>query len=153
MSTAQTPRPDGTEARETLGRLSADRDALDRSTRTPGWLAPVMALLTAGWVASPALSSGDDGRATAYIGALVVGVAFFLLARRATGRKGSGPARREWPLVVLLLIVTLLMYSVSLGLVSLGHDLWVVLPALVALVSVFLGMRALDRGARERLHS
>lgn len=53
--------------------------------------------------------------------------------------------------MVLLLVVVLLMFSASLGLVSLGHPAWVAIPALVAGAATFVGVRALDRHARGRL--
>lgn len=144
------PNTPSDDAQATLAQLREDREALDRTTRTPAWLAPAMGLLAAGFVASPAFPSGDDGRA-AYVGALVLALALTVLARRRAGRRDAPHGPRSWPLIVLLVIVTLLMFSTSLGLVSLGHAAWVVLPALVTGTAVALGLRALDRQARRRM--
>lgn len=150
MDTNQTPRSD--DAAASLEQLRADRENLDRRTQAPAWLAPALALVGTGYVASPALTS-EGSSAPAYAMGLIAVVVLLEVARRQTGRKDHGPTLRQWPLLGLLLLVVLLMFSISLGLVSLGHAAWVVLPALVAGISLFLGIRSLARQAGARLRA
>lgn len=142
-----TPSRDGAAA--TLQQLSTDRAQLDATAPTPSWLLVALALLAGGWVVSPAVGSRTPG----YLFALVGAVLAIDLARRTMGMqvKASGP--RFWLVGFGWLAFTLLMYSVSLGLVSLELPLWVAVPAVVEMVVTYLLGRLVDRWAREGLRA
>lgn len=140
-----TQHPD--DATATLNQLARDRARLDARTRMPFWAPVAFAVVAALWVASPAMG---DAR-TNYVFALVAAVLVADLARRWTGLRAKAVGPRAWALTVLWLVVTLLMYSISLGLVAGQLPLWVLVPAVVAGVTTWFCIRAADACARAGL--
>ncbi len=114
-------------ARQMLDALDQDRARLGEKVGMPGWLAPVIAFLTAAWVTSPAI--GDQNPTTAYLSVGGIGVAISLAARAAGVRHGRlrGPA--YW-FVGAATLLGMALYSTSLGLVSFDLRWWVILPGL-----------------------
>lgn len=142
-----TPSPD--RAHDLLEQLGGDRSRLAAVTATPWWASALLGLVAGLWVASPAV--GD--RTTSYVLA-VVGVALVVwLVRERTGIRLRTAGPRPVALAVLWLLVTLVLYSVSLGLASLDRAAWVVVPALLAGGATWAAARLADRWAREGLRS
>lgn len=141
------PSPD--RAHDLLEQLVDDRARLASLTATPWW-SPVLLGLVAGlWVASPAVGDRTTGYVLALLGAALV----VFLVRTRTGIRVSAVGPRAAGLAVLWLLVTLLLYSASLALVSLGRSAWVPAPAIVAGVVTWAVVRVADRWAREGLRS
>lgn len=141
------PSPD--RAHDLLEQLGEDRTRLAALTATPWW-APVLLGLVAGlWVASPAVGDRTAGYLLALLGAVLV----VSLVRTRTGIRVRAAGPRSAGLAVLWLLVTLVLYSVALGLVSLDRAAWVAAPAVVAGVVTCAVVRVADRWSREALRS
>jgi hypothetical protein len=141
QSTARPPaRPSRIQAQQALRDLDSDRATLAQRLAAPAWLYPLVALITAGFVATPAIRS--DAARNAVVGILLVASIGLLLAYQRlsgvrigrTGISGSG-------LLAGLLVATLLLLSVSYGLVSLVSAWWVLAPAAASFVLVLAGGR------------
>lgn len=142
-----TPSPD--RAHDLLEQLGDDRTRLASLSATPWWAPVLLALVAALWVASPAV--GD--RTTSYVLAVLGAVLVVSLVRTRTGIRVRAAGPRSAGLAVLWLLVTLVLYSVALGLVSLDRSAWVVVPAVVAGGVTYGAVRVADGWAREGLRS
>lgn len=138
-------RPSHEQAAQSLGALSADRERLVGSTRTPWGLLAALGLACAWFVAEAALSNpGSDYEAsqTWWLPILAAGLAGFLIRRETGIRFRRMGARATW-LSVGILVAVLVLFSVSLGLVSFDLHWAVTLTALAAfIVAVWLGSLA-----------
>lgn len=139
--------PRQADAAATLAQLERDRDRLVSTTRTPWWVPTAIGLIVGLWVGSPALASARVSYGTAVV-AVVLVLAF---ARRQTGVQASARGPRVWALGALWLLVTLLAYSVSLGLAAADMPVWIAVPAAIAGAVTYLHVRLIDRWAREGL--
>lgn len=143
-------RPSSTQAQQLLHDLESDRAALAERLAAPGWLYPLFALITAGYVATPALRSSEPRNVV--VGILIVGTIVLLLAyRRLSGVRIGRIGARGGVLLGGLLVVTLLLLSTSYGLVASLSAWWVLAPAAVCFVVVLIGGRWFDRLYREDL--
>ncbi len=82
------------------------------------------------------------------IGALCV-TAYFV--ERETGVRFRKMGLKAWALLAAVMIWTLLMFSVALGLVSLGHRLWIAVPILLTWVIGTLGSAGVFRTCVESM--
>lgn len=137
------------DAAATLDQLQHDRARLDEATRTPWWVPAGLALIAAIWVLSPALVPPSVSYALAVVGVL----ALLHGARRQTGLRASVRGPRTWALAALWLLLTMLAYSVALGLAAADLVVWVGLPAAAAAAVTYLSARTVDRWAREALRA
>ncbi|GAA1149647.1 hypothetical protein [Nesterenkonia lutea] len=136
-----------------MGTLEADRDRLASSVHAPWVLLVALGCMAAWWVSSAAFTSpGADYEPPtsgwlALVGALVV----VYLIRRQTGvRFRSMGAQAGWA-VAGVVVVCLVLFSVSLGLVSFGLHWAVALTSLAALVATTCLAGVAYRSAVERL--
>ncbi|MGO1973820.1 MAG: hypothetical protein ACTH2Q_12775 [Propionibacteriaceae bacterium] len=155
MPTSKTSRSqqdpiDRDEAAQALAGLDADRSAVAARAATPGWLLPLISLVVAGFVAAPALPGGG-ARGGGFAFAAVALVVLVWLYQRQAGVKSSRLGLAGWQLYLAAVVVALLMFSVSLGLVSFGLNVWVVLPALVAGAATWLFGRGVEMSVRSEI--
>ncbi|GAA1176909.1 hypothetical protein GCM10009584_17970 [Ornithinimicrobium humiphilum] len=136
-------------ATDLLRQLDDDRSRLADLTATPWWAPAFLGLVVGLWVASPAV--GD--RTSNYVFALVAAVVIVSVVRARTGIRLRAAGARQVSLGALWLLATLVLYSVSLALVSLDRSVWVVLPALGAAATTWAAARVSDRWAREALRA
>lgn len=132
-----------TNARQMLDALEEDRARLSERVGMPTWLAPTIAVLTAAWVASPAI--GDQTATSAYAistGGIILAIC--LAARTAGVRHGRLRGRAYWP-VGAATPIGLALYSTSLGLVSFDLRWWVILPGLAMAGAGFTATRLVER--------
>jgi hypothetical protein len=136
-------------ATDLLRQLDHDRSRLADLTATPWWAPALLGLVVGLWVASPAV--GD--RTSNYVFALVAAVVIVSVVRAGTGIRLRAAGARQVALGALWLLASLVLYSVSLALVSLDRPVWVVLPALGAAAVTWAAARVSDRWAREALRA
>jgi hypothetical protein len=142
--------PSGPQVRRTLRNLSTDRAQLAERLAAPWWLYVLLALLGAGYVATPAIRV--DGARNAVAGALI-GASVVMLAgyRRLSGvrvrRTGSSGAI----VLVGLFLGTIVLLIISYGLASLLSAWWVLAPATICFALLLVGGRWFDRLYREHL--
>jgi hypothetical protein len=149
-ATGPAGRPSSAQAQQLLHDLDSDRAALAERLTAPGWLYPLFALITAGYVATPALRSSEPRNAV--VGILIVGTIVALLTYpRLSGVRVGRIGVRGGALLAGLLLVTLLLLSTSYGLVASLSPWWVLAPAAVCFVVVLTGGRWFDRLYREDL--
>lgn len=138
------------QVRQTLQDLHQDRASLAQRLVVPWRLHCVVALLVAGFVATPAI--GPDTVRSVVVGALSAPIVLLPYGHRRL--RGARLRRTGLPGVVLLLALllgTLLLLSVSFGLVSLLSSWWVLAPATAGFVLVLIGGRSLDRTQLDRV--
>lgn len=138
-------RPD--DAAATLDQLRRDRARLNSTTQTPWWVSAGLGLIVALWVVSPALAPVPVSYGIAVVAVVLV----LSLARRHTGLRTSARGPRIWALGVLWLLVTLVSYSVSLGLAASNLPAWIVVPSVVSGAATYLCAQTADRWGREGL--
>lgn len=130
-------------SRQMLDVLEEDRARLSERAGMPTWLAPTIALLTAAWVASPAI--GDRTANSGYLfglGGIVL--AIYLAVCTAGVRPGRLRGRTNW-IIVAATAIGLALYSTSLGLVSFDLRWWVILPALTTAGVGYIATRLVER--------
>lgn len=140
--------PEQRDAAERLEQLRADRARLDERTRPPSWVAPTLAVVGGAYVAAPALG-GQDWQRSNFVVLLVAVIVVLEVARRQTGRRDGARSWQDYGLLGLLAIALLALLSVSLGLVSLGHAVWVILPTLAGAGATWAVIRHLQRRSAE----
>ncbi|MDH6280272.1 hypothetical protein [Prescottella agglutinans] len=123
-------------ATDALNSLSADRERLGARIEVPSTLLVAFGGLAAWWVATAAFASPGEGYEPASSAWLPIGLlAVAYVVRRRTGiRFRSMGADAAWALVGIA-VSCLLLFSVSLGLVSFGMR-WAVVPTSVAAFAV-----------------
>lgn len=138
------------QAEQALQTLDADRASLSDQLMAPPWYYPVLAVITAGYVASPAI---NNATASNIFGGILIGVYVALLLtsprifRVRVGRTGP----RATMIMVGLSIAVLLMLSVSLALVSLLSAWWVLVPSIGCFVVTLGAGQWFDRTYRARV--
>jgi len=147
----ETNRPDATNS--LLAELAADRATLADRAKPPRWLAPGFGLIAAAYVIGPAL--GEGYRTSIPVLAFIAAVVLVALYYRATGIRISRVGAAGWGILAGALIGSLVLLSVSFGLVSFGLHWWVIVTAVVAFALVtWLATRftasAVDRVRRDR---
>jgi hypothetical protein len=143
-------RPSGTQARQVLRGLDADRAILAERLTAPKWLYPLVALIAAAYVATPIIQ--PDNLRNAGVGILLAaGVGLLSAYQRLSGVRVGRTGIRGAGLLVGLLVAILLMLSTTYGLVSLLGAWWVLAPAAACFVMVLVGGRWFDRLYRENL--
>lgn len=133
-----------------LSQLEQDRRHLEESSRPPGWMAPAVALVVGLWVLSPALESlGSQGDTSLVVSLIAVVVILSALGWTGVRTRARGP--RAWAHGALLILVVLVCYSVSLGVVASGVIWWSALPAVLAFATTWWGLVRSRSMAREGL--
>lgn len=145
------PSPD--EATDALNSLSTDRERLAASVHVPWALLAALGGMGAWWVSAAATSQPGDNYEPSSSGwlALVGALVIAWLIQRETGVRfrtmGSGAG---WALVGLV-IVCLVLFSVSLGLVSFGLHWAVALTSVAAFAATTWLAGVAYRSAAEKL--
>ena len=143
-------RASGAHAQQVLADLDNDRATLAQTLAAPRWLYPLVALIVAGFLATPAIRTVDPRNIVTGI-LIAAAIALVLTYRRHTGVRVGQIGARGAGLLVGLLVVTLLLLSTSFGLSASLNPWWVVAPALVGFAVVLAGGRWFDRLYRENL--
>lgn len=132
-----------TDPRQTLDVLEEDRVRLSHRVGMPTWLAPIVALFTAAWTASPVI--GDQTATYVYpISVAGLVLAIYLAARTAGVRHGR-MSGRAYGFLGAATAIGLVLHSTSLGLVSFDLHWWVTLPAVVAALVGYTATRLVER--------
>ena len=147
-----TPPTTNHSARETLAQLSHDRSVLAGRVAAPTWHWPLLGLIVALFIASPAIGNDAIGD-TIFIGCVVAAIIVSGRYAKEVGAKGLRSGIHGVVLGAIFLAGALILYSVSLGLVASDHPLWVVLPALGSFMLVIWLGRLFTGVLEERLTS
>lgn len=137
-------------AAQLLDALAADRSQLAARLAAPAWLYPLFGVLTALYVAAPALAPGT-ARSLVTSSAIAATLALVWGYPRLSGVRVARAGASALLTLGLLLGATLLLLSVSLGLASLGLRWWALLPAAASFALTVLLGRLFDRRYRERV--
>jgi hypothetical protein len=128
------------EAADALDALADDRDRLSSRVRIPWPLMAAYGALCAWWVAAAATTTPGanyEPPASAWLAFVGVFVVAHLVQRELGVRFRNMGARATWA-TISIIVIALALFSVSLGLVSLGAGWAVVLTSLVAFGSTTL---------------
>ncbi|MFC4223426.1 hypothetical protein [Lysinibacter cavernae] len=123
------------DSQELLQELAADRGRLASHAMAPRWLAPAFGFIAAAYAAGPALPGEYTSNSILILGLLGV-IALLTTAQRSTGVKLSEFSMTEWLLFTTAFLGTLGLFSVSLALVSLNLNWWVMASTLCAFALV-----------------
>jgi hypothetical protein len=137
-------------AEDVLRDLASDRRPLTARLAAPWWVHPLVALLVAGYVATPAISPGAVHNVVVGIlaGAFVMLVAGY---RWCTGVRLNRVGVRGGAVLAGLVVTVLLLLSASNGLTASPSAWWVIAPAVLCFVAVLAGSRWFERLSREDL--
>lgn len=116
----------------------------------PAWLAPGFGLVAATYVATAVIAS-DPWRDAVFIAAVAATFAMLTAYRKTTGIKLSRLGARATVIPLCAVGVSLLMLSVSYGLVASPFTWWVSVPILVTFLAVTWLAKLLIRAASERV--
>lgn len=146
--------PSHDEAKNALTELSADRNRLTAGISVPWMLLAAFGAVAAGWVGSAATASPGENYQPA-LTPLCLGLAIALvilyLLQRETGIKFRSLGSRGNVAMVGIVLSCMTLFSVSLGLVSVGWQWAVIIPAVLAFaVTIWLAAVAY-RSAIENL--
>lgn len=125
------------DATQMLREMSADGEALASRIQPPRWFFIVLALAGAAWVASPAIQN-QIGRTTTTGMAIIVFAVILVSHQRSTGVEIKRMAPSTRFAYILAIVITLVLYSVSLGIVSLTSPWWVIAPAVAEFVLILI---------------
>jgi len=127
-------RPSSEEAAASLRGLAADRKALADGVHVPKTLLAALGGVAAWWVAGAAVANPGENYETPTSGwlALVAALVTFHLIRRETGISFRGMGLRGGLVTAGIIVLCLILFSISLGLVSFGARWAVVLTSLSA---------------------
>ena len=148
----QIPSPD--EASASLNMLSTDRERLAASVHVPWYLLAAFGGVGAWWVSAAAATNPGENYEPpssgwlALVGTLVV--AYLIRRETGVGFRKMGP-RAGWALVGIL-AVCLVLFSVSLGLVSFGIHWAVTITSLIAFAVTTWLAGVAYRSAVEQVH-
>lgn len=137
-------------ARQALQDLASDRDALAQRLIAPRWLYPLIALVTAAYVATPAIQPGNTH--SVVVGCLAA--AFVLLVSsysRLSGVRVGRVGFQGGAILTGLVVAVLVLLSSANGLAASLSAWWVLAPAAAAFVVVLFGGRHFDRACQENL--
>lgn len=134
-------------SRTLLDEMHRDRTALRERAKMPRWFSPMVGLVLASWVGSPAV---DRDRAS-YVFVVVAVLLLISAARRSTGVRYARLGTRGWIAGMAVLVSALGLYSASLALVSLDLSWWVIAPALVMFGAGWVGVAGMNEAARGAL--
>lgn len=147
------PSPD--EATDALNELSADREHLAASIRVPWPLLAAFGALSAWWVSAAATTNPGENYEPptsgwlALVGTLVIA---YLIRREIGVRFSTMGARAAWA-VIGIIVACLMLFSISLGLVSFGLHWAVALTSLAAFGTTTWLAGLAFRSAVEKLRS
>ena len=127
-------RPSSEEAAASLRGLAADRKALADGVHVPKTLLAALGGVAAWWVAGAAVVNPGENYTPPASGwlALVAALVTFHLIRRETGISFRKMGMRAGLATVAILVLCLILFSISLGLVSFGARWAVALTSLSA---------------------
>ena len=132
-------------AQASLDAIIADRQKLARRTRAPAWYYPVLGLVTAAIVGSPAVSS-PVWRATVIAGACAVIVFLEYAYRKSTGLSTNRiPGPRSLLVLIGIGALVLVMLFVSALFTVVGQQAWIVATAAIGFLTTFPGGLFYDR--------
>lgn len=145
-----TPQDQPRSAAALLADVDSDRSALIQRMNTPRWVAPAVGAIAAVCVASPAAGENQSGNSALLI---IVGILVVYLYHRATGVKLGSIGWTAWLIYAATLVTSLILLSVSLGLVSFDLYWWVIAPTAAAFGAGTLGAHAFMRSAFGRIRN
>jgi len=132
-------------AQASLDAMMADRQKLASRTRAPAWYYPVLGLVTAAIVGSPAINS-PVWRATVIAGACAVIVFLEYAYRKSTGLSTNRiPGPRSLLILIGAGVLVLVMLFVSALLTTVGQHAWIVVTAAIGFLTMFPGGLFYDR--------
>ena len=132
-------------ARASLDALAVDRHRLARRAVAPGWYYPILALVTAWFVAAPGIGNVFWMFAS-FSGASLLLVLLERAYKRETGLSTNRvPGPRSWLVLIGMGVVVLTMIFVT-GLLTLtGHQPWIAATAAVGFLTMYPGGLLYDR--------
>lgn len=136
-----TPKGSSNDVQNLLRDFDADRVALARRMAAPWWLYPAFGVITALYVASPAIESDANRRVVVQLA--MVSTIFLLFGyQRLSGVRVSRVGLRGAVILGVLVCATLALLSISFGLASFDMQWWIAIPAAVSFgLVVILGRR------------
>jgi hypothetical protein len=147
-------RPSAAEAAAQLHQLASDRNALAKRARAPWGLMAAFGVLGAWYVAAAAFTNPGanyEAPAHSFLPLVVVFVVLVHLLKRETGIQLRSLGWRGWTAALGAVAACCVLFSVSLGLVSVGLHWAVALAALVAFILVTWLVGVAVRSATEEL--
>lgn len=136
-----------------LDALQADRDRLVEKARVPWLLLALFGGVAAWWVAATAVThpggAYEPSSSTWLAPVAALGIAYFIRRQTGIGFRVMG-ARATWA-VIAIIAMCMILFSVSLGLVSLGVHWAVALTSLAAFIGTTLLSAAAYRSALTRI--
>jgi len=126
-------------AQASLDAILADRQKLASRTRAPAWSYPVLGIVTAAIVSSPAIN-GPGLRATVIIAACAVFVFMEYAYKKSTGLSTNRiPGPRSLLVLIGMAVLVAGMLFVSALLATAGQQVWVVATAAGGFLTIFPG--------------
>lgn len=147
-------KPSSAEASDALRTLSADREQLAAGVRVPWILLAAFGGVAAWWVSGAVSTSpGEDYAAptSGWLGIVALLVVIYLIRRETGVRFRKMGARAGWA-VAGIVVICLLLFSVSLGLVSFGLHWAVVLTSAFAFAATTWLAGLAYKSAADQLH-
>ena len=132
-------------AQASLDAIIADRKKLASRTRAPAWSYPVLGIVTAVIVSSPAIN--DQGlRAAVIAGACAVFVFMEYAYKKSTGLSTNRiPGPRSLLVLIGMAVLVAGMLFVSALLATAGQQAWIVATAAIGFLTIFPGGLLYDR--------
>lgn len=146
-------RPSADDAAASLRDLASDRQTLADGVNVPNALLAALGGVAAWWVAAAATANPGENYeppTSGWLGLVAVLVIFHLI-RRETGLHFRKMGARAGMAVFAILVVCLALYSISLGLVSIGAHWAVALTSVAAFGLVTWLARVVYRSALDQL--
>lgn len=128
-----------------LDAIIADRKKLATRTRAPAWSYPVLGIVTAAIVSSPAINN-PGLRATVIASACAVFVFLEYAYKKSTGLSTNRiPGPRSLLILIGMGVLVLVMFFVSALLATAGQHSWIVATAAIGFLTMFPGGLFYDR--------
>ena len=132
-------------AKATLDAISADRQKLACRTQAPAWYYPVLGIVTAAIVSSPAINN-PGWMASVIAGACAVIVFLEYAYRKSTGFSTNRiPGPRSLLVLIGIGVLVLVMLFVSALFTVVGQQAWIVATAAIGFLTMFPGGLFYDR--------